>query len=361
MPIDEVVLNDNLYTTEMMKMGGVQENLFPMMVDAKAEVAKALGAVTDADDAAEAAAASALDAAASAISAASIAAGATATSTTSLTIGTGSKAPNIGTGKQFAVGQFVYIARTSAPTTTWMYGQVASYTSGVLTVTVSETLGSGTFTDWTVSVAGVKGSTGATGTGIPSLTGNAKKQLAVNTAESAAVWLARAFSQASIFTSGGTFTPDANVDRYFVFCQAGGAGGNMVAGASRGGQAGQCVFGMVTITSAQTVTVGAGGAGVTNNTGNAGSDSSVGTLVVAKGGAPHNSSVVNGGGTVPAGCVSINGGAHTAANADINRQGGESWFQPFLTSVASRLGSGGVSVTTGTGGNGGDGIVMIFW
>lgn len=79
-----------------------------------------------------------------------------ATSTTSLTIGTGSKALTIETGKLFSVGQFAYIARTSAPSN-FMIGQVTAHnpSTGSLTVNVASggTSGSGTYTDWTVSIA----------------------------------------------------------------------------------------------------------------------------------------------------------------------------------------------------------------
>lgn len=81
--------------------------------------------------------------------------GTSATSTTSLVVGTGSKALTITTGKAFAVGQQVVIARTSAPTTTRMFGGVAAHDSstGAMTVTVTSNDGTGTFTDWTVSLS----------------------------------------------------------------------------------------------------------------------------------------------------------------------------------------------------------------
>lgn len=75
------------------------------------------------------------------------------TSVSSLTIGTGSKVFAVGTGRDFQVGDRV-IARVPAATSThkWMYGTVTGYSSGNLTVTVTMTVGSGTFTDWTVWV-----------------------------------------------------------------------------------------------------------------------------------------------------------------------------------------------------------------
>lgn len=77
------------------------------------------------------------------------------TSTTSLTIGTGSKGPiTVGATLNWYVGQRVVIARTSAPTTTAMYGAIAAYSGTSLTVTVDVVAGSGgPFNDWTISLS----------------------------------------------------------------------------------------------------------------------------------------------------------------------------------------------------------------
>lgn len=85
-------------------------------------------------------------------------------STSSVLIGTGSKSLTIETGKPFAVGQPITIARTAAPTTSYMTGQVTAYTSGTgaLVVNVVTTGGSGTFADWTISIGGITLSTVAT-------------------------------------------------------------------------------------------------------------------------------------------------------------------------------------------------------
>lgn len=102
-------------------------------------------------DAAEASAASAAASAASAINAP----GTNGTSTTSVTIGTGSKAFTTQTGKDFAVGQFVVVARTS-DVSRYMIGQISAYNSGTGAMTVSvayiDTAGGGTYTDWTISL-----------------------------------------------------------------------------------------------------------------------------------------------------------------------------------------------------------------
>lgn len=100
------------------------------------------------------ASASAAAASASALTALN-APGTSATSTTSLTIGTGAKSLTIQTGKSIVVGMTLVITRTSAPTTTRMSGVVSSYDSGTgaLGVTVDSVTGSGTHTDWTVSLS----------------------------------------------------------------------------------------------------------------------------------------------------------------------------------------------------------------
>jgi hypothetical protein len=82
--------------------------------------------------------------------------GTSATSTTSVLIGTGSKSLTIQTGKDIVVGMFVLIARTSAPTN-YMAGQVTSYNSetGALAVFINSVGGSGTYTDWTISLSAI--------------------------------------------------------------------------------------------------------------------------------------------------------------------------------------------------------------
>ena len=75
------------------------------------------------------------------------------TSTTTLSVSSGSKTLLIETGRAFAVGQFVSIARTDAPTT-YMSGQVTAYnaTTGVMVVNVTDPVGTGSFNEWTVAL-----------------------------------------------------------------------------------------------------------------------------------------------------------------------------------------------------------------
>jgi hypothetical protein len=108
----------------------------------------------DAEAAETAAAASAVAGAASASSAIA-APGTQATSTSSNTIGTGSKTFTIQTGKAFSVGQSVVVADTSAPSTNWLFGQITAHNSGTgsITINVTRAEGSGTLTDWTLSIS----------------------------------------------------------------------------------------------------------------------------------------------------------------------------------------------------------------
>jgi hypothetical protein len=92
-------------------------------------------------------------------------------STTSLAIGTGSKAFTIAAGLGFNAGDYV-LATSDSGITNYMHGQIASYSSTTLTVTVTSIGGSGTKADWTIRLAGVAGATGSTGsTGATGATG----------------------------------------------------------------------------------------------------------------------------------------------------------------------------------------------
>lgn len=117
-----------------------------------------------------AAAASASDAAASASSASASAASAAAsvaalsgTSATSTVLGTGSKTFTTQSGKYFNVGASLIIASASSPSTRYMTGIVTAYSGTSLTVNVSAFLGTGTYTDWVIVVAGTPGAKGDPG------------------------------------------------------------------------------------------------------------------------------------------------------------------------------------------------------
>jgi hypothetical protein len=153
--VTQVTANGNTYSDDRtaakdMNDGGSRTHLVPMLSDVMTEISGATSAAADAE--------------AAAASAAAYAAALYGTSTTSVAVGTGSKSWTTQTGKQFSVGVFLTIARTAAPTN-WMVGQVTAYNSGTgaLTVNVTGTNGSGTYTDWTINVSGAQGATGLTG------------------------------------------------------------------------------------------------------------------------------------------------------------------------------------------------------
>jgi hypothetical protein len=117
---------------------------------------------THADDAA----ASAAEAAASALEAESHADRAEneaepGTSATSVLVGEGSKSFTTQASKPFEAGRWLLIHRTSDPTT-YMHGQSTSYTDTALTVNITNSSGSGTHSDWTITVSGTRGPAGDT-------------------------------------------------------------------------------------------------------------------------------------------------------------------------------------------------------
>lgn len=78
-------------------------------------------------------------------------AGTYATSTTSLSVGTGTKTPTVQTGKAFIQGMPITMYQTTN-TANYMSGTVTSYVSGtgVLTLSIATSGGSGTYTNWTI-------------------------------------------------------------------------------------------------------------------------------------------------------------------------------------------------------------------
>ena len=83
-------------------------------------------------------------------------------STTSNTIGTGSKLFYVTSPRQYLAGMYVRIISNSSPAD-WMQGFVTIVNSNSIQVSVDTISGSGTYTNWDFSVAGLIGSTGPTG------------------------------------------------------------------------------------------------------------------------------------------------------------------------------------------------------
>jgi len=111
-----------------------------------------------ASQSAAAADASATAAGNSAVIAAQQATSFTGTSATSTLIGTGSKVFTTQLNKNFLPGEFLTIASNANPAN-YMYGQVTAYdpATGILTVNVTVSGGSGTFTDWNIALSGQQG------------------------------------------------------------------------------------------------------------------------------------------------------------------------------------------------------------
>ena len=355
-----VTINGNAYSDDGsqsrdMRGFGYRDWLLPMLSDTMTEAAAVGASVT-------AAAGSASAAAASATAAQNYAAALSGTSTTSTTIGTGSKSLTTQTGKQFSAGQWVMVVRV-ADVNAWMFGQIVSYNSGsgALVVDVIVTNGAGTFSDWVIMLSGARGATGANGTGIPAYSaGDAGKLMGVNPAGNNTEWVGLPFTNVQIFTSTGTFTPDPRRNNYFVIAIGGGGGGNDVAGYASG-WGGETVMGIMTISSAQTVTIGAGGIGGASRT--AGGDTAIGTLLVAKGGAIAGSYPPTPG-TIPSGCVRVPGGSSVGSSP--GGTGGTWLHVPMVTNsdvtTLPQDGHGGASTASSyTQRNGGAGIVIIMW
>jgi hypothetical protein len=112
------------------------------------------------------------------------------TSASSVTIGTGTKSFTITAGLALASGMKVRARRTSAKSSTWMDGTISSYSGTTLQISVSSgnTLGSGTFTDWTISPWGTAaGIMKAIGTALGATSFDTASFTALDAAQPAAV------------------------------------------------------------------------------------------------------------------------------------------------------------------------------
>lgn len=150
-------------TGEIIEASGVSAtDLSDYVDDAQAAAASAAASSSSASGFASAASSSASAAAASAVTAAAEAANLSGTSASSVLIATGSKAFTTQSGKFFNVGNWVLVA-SDANEVNYMHGQVTAYSGTSLTVNVTNIGGSGTFSDWVITVSGTQGATGPTG------------------------------------------------------------------------------------------------------------------------------------------------------------------------------------------------------
>ena len=159
------LLATNVYNNALELSAAVSGAVATAVADATAAASAASGSASAASGSASAASGSASAADASAIAAASAAAGITSTSTTSITIGIGAQTFTTQSGKQYTTGIWINITSIGTPTN-WMFGQVTSYTSTTLIVNVTSIGGSGTATDWNISISGLQGVQGIPGTGV---------------------------------------------------------------------------------------------------------------------------------------------------------------------------------------------------
>lgn len=176
------------------------------------------------------------------------------------------------------------------------------------------------------------------------------------------------------FTSSGTYTPDAKMRYCVIECVgAGGAGGGINLGTTKGlggggggsGGYSRTTASAATIGASKTVTVGAAGGSGAGSSGSAGGDTSVGALCIAKGGSGGelndfsagfggggNGGVAGTGDVTAPGSSGYIGDAFPSASNYLARggQGGASYF-----GGAGRASSTGFSATNGNGGSFGGG------
>lgn len=178
---------------------------------------------------------------------------------------------------------------------------------------------------------------------------------------------ATGFRNMEVFTSSGTFTPKPGIVRYHIEAVGGGGGGSAYGGGAAGGYA----KGFANITSAQTVTIGAGGAADA-----AGGATSVGSIVTCNGGSAGTSTT--GGAPVAGGTATFSGGLALKGQAGGGNNNGGSYpgaagSSPFGgagavsnasnagTDATPNSGSGGGSQNGVAGREGGSGLVIISW
>lgn len=170
-----------------------------------------------------------LAAAASAAAAAAIAGAFVGTSTTSWTPTVESKVFTTQTGEQYTPGIFVTIVSAGTPSA-FGFGQVTSYSGSTLAINVQFASGSGTHTDWNISLAGARGADGANGPGNVVAT-----PVKTSTYTALAADLVRVNSTAGAFTVSLSATP-TDGDKVGIFDIVNMCGTNPVLLAVAGGK-----------------------------------------------------------------------------------------------------------------------------
>jgi hypothetical protein len=106
------------------------------------------------------------------------------TSLTSNTLGTGSKTWTVDVGESFVAGMPIYAVAHGDPTKV-LVGVCTAYAGATLTVLVTQAVGSGSVSNWDISIGGVPGVQGAQGTpGVGTPAGGAKGSLLIKKSSS---------------------------------------------------------------------------------------------------------------------------------------------------------------------------------
>lgn len=160
-----------------------------------------------------------------------------------------------------------------------------------------------------------------------------------------------------LFTSSGTFTAPAGVTKVYLSMVAGGGGGGGTDNGQGGGGGGSAINYVYTVvpTNSYTVTVGTGGAGGANNAdGNDGLDTTFDGITVYGGKKGLKATTAGAGGT---GLISGTAGNGTAGGKSSFGYGGGG----HTNGSGYGSGGGGGASPTPTGGNGADGMVLVYW
>lgn len=170
-----------------------------------------------------------------------------------------------------------------------------------------------------------------------------------------------------VISASATYTKTAGAKRGRVIITGAGASGSKAGVFTRSGGAGGTRIAFITLPDTAQVTIGAGGAPVSSSgTGNAGGDSSFGTLMTAEGGKPTG----KGGGSSGSGFGVYGGNGNSGDMQSSNTFGGASYwggggsaYSPgdltILNAMAYGAGGAGISTITSTSGAGAAGICII--
>lgn len=115
------------------------------------------------DDAVERAESAAVSAESSATEAADQAGRFITTSTSTVLMGTGLKTFIVDVGDYFLPGMDVFVQDNNNPGTNYMTGKISTYALDQMIINIADVTGSGTYSDWTITITGARGATGPTG------------------------------------------------------------------------------------------------------------------------------------------------------------------------------------------------------